>query len=252
MSYFFVNTYCITYNGASFLCLGKLSHSFLNLDPLLLLYALYFQCQERSPRVPSVSSSLPASLPLGHPPFRHDGSPHFHWSVPLSKCLWLPIYSPSNGDSISIATVTFSLWNSIFMTWISLLMSALFISLLHFQYGWPSSIFNSPFCRISWGFMTGGKKATHLPAWLFVRELRDGGADALINRVWKKCSPLSQMPNTPDDQFVQSQLMEGSICKMIDLPNDRLVEFAKIPHWPKSSFKGSSSWIYSRKWLFYS
>lgn len=112
--------------------------------------------------------------------------------------------------------------------------------------------FNSPFCIISWGFMTGGKKATRLPAWLFVRELRDGGADALINRVWKKHSPLSQMPNTPDDQFVQSQLIEGSICKMIDLPNDQLVEFAKIPHWPKSSFKGSSSWIYSRKWLFYS
>ena len=49
-----------------FLRLGKLSYSCLSLDSLPTPHHLYFQRHETSPRVPSVCSFLPVSLPPGH------------------------------------------------------------------------------------------------------------------------------------------------------------------------------------------
>lgn len=48
---------------ASFMCCGKLSHSFLSLDQPLEFYPLCFPCRERSPGVPSVCGVWCVSCP---------------------------------------------------------------------------------------------------------------------------------------------------------------------------------------------
>ena len=51
---------------ASFLCLGKLSYSFLSLDQFSTFYLSCFRCHKLSPGVSLLWSVLPVSFPLGH------------------------------------------------------------------------------------------------------------------------------------------------------------------------------------------
>lgn len=99
-----------------------------------------------------------------------------------------------------------------------------------------SSLFQWSFCISPCGFITGGQGGNTTICFA-VCAWTEWQMHRWAYWVWKKWWPVSQMPNSRNDCSAWSQLTERSICKMINLPNDPLIEFAKMSHWLKPSFK---------------
>lgn len=139
----------VTYKASTFfLCLGKLSHSFLSLDQFPTFYPMCFQCHETSLRI--FNGKFFARVTYSGTSLSFTSKPFFSFMSINSPFLSSPgcISSLCNGNTANRISYFSHSLHSILM---SLSASSLFGSLLHIHVCCPIPCFNYPYlCNVMW------------------------------------------------------------------------------------------------------